>query len=287
MAGSTGNPKIFPRWVLWIGLAAFAVLTLTPFLWLILSSVQPSAALLRSPAPLWPESLTLANYRKLFDATAGAYGVDFVRAMVNSTVAACAATALSLFIGVPGAYAFARLWFPGRGVVLLGVLVLLMLPGIAIVIPLYLSVRELGLYDRLLGLILAYTTFALPFVLWVMQAYFRTVPMELEEAARIDGCSRFGAFLRIALPLVGPGLAAAAIFVFLMAWDEFLFALTLTSTYRAKTLPVALAEFQGRHFTDWGLMTAGGVLASLPPVAVALLMQRYLMTGLASGGVKA
>ncbi len=281
MAGSTGNPKIFPRWVLWIGLAAFAVLTLTPFLWLILSSVQPSAALLRSPAPLWPESLTLANYRKLFDATAGAYGVDFVRAMVNSTVAACAATALSLFIGVPGAYAFARLWFPGRGVVLL------MLPGIAIVIPLYLSVRELGLYDRLLGLILAYTTFALPFVLWVMQAYFRTVPMELEEAARIDGCSRFGAFLRIALPLVGPGLAAAAIFVFLMAWDEFLFALTLTSTYRAKTLPVALAEFQGRHFTDWGLMTAGGVLASLPPVAVALLMQRYLMTGLASGGVKA
>jgi len=279
--------RLIGGWPLRIALAVFAAVTLTPVVWLVVSSFQPNTDLLQSPTPLWPEHFTLENYRRLFTSSSGAMGVDFIRAMGNSITVAGCATGLALLLGVPGAYAFARLRFPGRGGLLLGVLVLLMLPSISIVIPLYLLIREAGLYDRPAGLILAYTTFALPFVLWVMQAYFRTVPVELEESARMDGCSRFGAFVRIALPLSGPGLAATAIFVFLTAWDEFLFALTLTATYRAKTIPVALAEFQGRHFTDWGLMTAGGVLASLPPVVVALVMQRYMMTGLSTGGVKA
>ncbi|MBI3961164.1 MAG: carbohydrate ABC transporter permease, partial [Deinococcus sp.] len=162
-----------------------------------------------------------------------------------------------------------------------------MLPAFTVLIPLFVIAKQLSLLNTWTALVLAYTGLGMPFVVWIMHGYFQTLPKDLEDAARIDGCSRFSAFLRIALPLSAPGLVATAIFTFLGAWDEFIFALVFTSTYAAKTLPVALAEFQGRFTIDWGLMTSGGVLASLPPVLVALLLQRYLVTGLTSGGVKA
>ena len=161
-----------------------------------------------------------------------------------------------------------------------------MLPTVSIIIPLFVTGQKLGLLNTRLFLIVCYTTFSLPFTIWIMNGYFRTIPKEMEDAARIDGCSTMGLFMRIALPLAAPGLAATAIFTFLNAWDEFMMALIFTSTYSSKTLPIAVSEFVGRFSIDWGLMNAGGLVATLPPLVVALLMQKYLIEGLTAGAVK-
>jgi multiple sugar transport system permease protein len=146
--------------------------------------------------------------------------------------------------------------------------------------------RGAGLLDTLAGLILAYSTFSLPFVVWIMASFFQGIPVKLEEAARIDGASRWQAFTRIGLPLAAPGLAVTAVFTLLNAWDEFFFALIFTSTYASKTLPVALAEFIGRHTVDWGMLVTGGLIASLPPIALSFMCYRFVVSGLAAGGLK-
>jgi multiple sugar transport system permease protein len=161
-----------------------------------------------------------------------------------------------------------------------------MLPPIAILISLYLTMVQLHLLDTRLGLILVYCSFITPFVLWIMSGYFRSIPRDLEDAARIDGCSRVGALFRVVLPLARPGLLATGLFGFLLAWDEFLYALVFTSSLSSKTIPVAIAEFTGRHAVDFGMMATGGVLASLPPLVIAFVFQRYIVGGLASGAVK-
>src|SRR5215211_3737916 len=161
-----------------------------------------------------------------------------------------------------------------------------MLPPIAILISLYLTLVQLRLLDSKLGLVLVYCSFITPFVLWIMSGYFRSIPRDLEDAARIDGCSRMGALFRVVLPLARPGLLATALFGFLLAWDEFLYALIFTSSLNSKTIPVAIAEFTGRHAVDFGLIAAGGVLAALPPLLLTMFFQRYLLDGLSSGAVK-
>ena len=166
-----------------------------------------------------------------------------------------------------GAYAFARLRFRGQRASLLLFLSTYMVPPIALVIPLYLIMVRLHLLNTRIGLIIVYCTFATPFVLWIMGNYFQTIPRELEDAARIDGCTRIGALFRVILPLARPGLLSTMLFAFLIAWDEFLYALIFTSTTAAKTIPVAIAEFTGRYTTDFGLQAAGGILAAIPPVA--------------------
>jgi multiple sugar transport system permease protein len=150
----------------------------------------------------------------------------------------------------------------------------------------YLIMVQLQLLNTRLGLIVVYCTFTTPFVLWIMGNFFRTIPHELEDAARVDGCTRVGALFRVILPLARPGLLATMLFAFLVAWDEFLYALIFTSTTAAKTVPVAIAEFAGRYTTDFGLQAAGGILAALPPVLIALVFQRYIVSGLGAGAVK-
>jgi multiple sugar transport system permease protein len=145
---------------------------------------------------------------------------------------------------------------------------------------------RLHLLNTRIGLIIVYCTFATPFVLWIMGNYFQTIPRELEDAARIDGCTRIGALFRVILPLARPGLLSTMLFAFLIAWDEFLYALIFTSTTAAKTIPVAIAEFTGRYTTDFGLQATGGILAAIPPVLIAVVFQRYIVGGLASGAVK-
>ena len=190
-----------------------------------------------------------------------------------------------MLLGTLAAYAFARCNIPRKRTLLLLVLGSQLLPAVSLIIPLFRMLRSAGLLDTLLALILAYSTFSLPLVVWIMTGYFQSVP-ELEEAARMDGASRFGAFLYVALPLAAPGLAATAIFTLLNAWDEFFFALVFTSTYASKTVPVALAEFIGRHSVNWGMLVTGGFIASLPPIILSLAFYRYVVAGLSAGSLK-
>jgi multiple sugar transport system permease protein len=176
--------------------------------------------------------------------------------------------------------------FAHHGKLLYVLLISYMLPPIILVIPLYGIMGRFDLNDTIPALVMIYTALIMPFAVWIMTGYFRTIPGELEDAAMMDGATRLGAFFRIILPLSLPGLAATALFCFLLSWEEFLIALIFTSSPAAKTIPVAIAEFTGRHAIDYGMMAAGGIIAAIPPVLIALVFQRYLISGLSSGAVK-
>jgi multiple sugar transport system permease protein len=168
----------------------------------------------------------------------------------------------------------------------MGILGIRMVPEISLVIPLFILASRFRLIDKPAVLIITYLTFALPFAIWLMAAFFQTIPIELEDAARIDGCSRLEILFRIVMPISAPGLVSTGLFIFLLSWDEFFYALIFTSTLAAKTAPVAIAEFVGRYVTDVNAMMAGGVLAAIPPVLLALVFQRYIVSGLTTGAVK-
>lgn len=265
-----------------------AVVVLAPFAWLIVSSISPSSELLATHTHWIPDDPTLSRYRQIVSSAPGGDNVaaNFRLAMVNSLVVATVTTLISLFVGTLGGYAFARLRFRLRRTSLFAFLAIYMLPPIALVIPLYLGLAALGLLDTKTGLVVTYCSIVTPFCLWTMSNYFLSMPPDLEEAARVDGCTRLGALVRVILPLARPGVLTTAMFGFLLAWDEFLYALIFTSTTDAKTIPVAIAEFTGKFSSDFGLIAAGGVLASLPPLLLALMFQRYIVGGLTSGAVK-
>jgi multiple sugar transport system permease protein len=265
-----------------------AVVILAPFAWLVISSISPSAELLAT-RPHWvPDAPTLSRYRQIVSAAPGGDNVaaNFRQSMINSLIVATATTAISLVVGTLGGYAFARLRFRLRRTSLFAFLTIYMLPPIALVIPLYLALAALGLLDTKTGLVVTYCSIVTPFCLWTMSNYFLSMPPDLEEAARVDGCTRLGALVRVILPLARPGVLTTAMFGFLLSWDEFLYSLIFTSTSNAKTIPVAIAEFTGKFSSDFGLIAAGGVLASLPPLLLALVFQRYIVGGLTSGAVK-
>jgi multiple sugar transport system permease protein len=276
------------RYRIFIHVAAIvmAVIFLAPFAWLLIASLASQADLLSLPLRWIPHHLSLSRYHEIFTSRGGTIFANFRSSLFNSLIVASATVLISITIGVFGAYAYARLKFRGARTSLMLFLSTYMVPPIALVIPLYLIMVRLHLLNTRLGLILVYCTFAVPFVLWTMGNYFQTIPRDLEDAARIDGYSRLGAMFRVVLPLARPGLLATILFVFLIAWDEFLYALIFTSTPAAKTIPVAIAEFTGRYTTDFGLQAAGGILAALPPVLIALVFQRYIVGGLATGAVK-
>jgi multiple sugar transport system permease protein len=281
--------NLLAPWMLWALLAAYVVYTLLPIVWLFLSTIQTQASLLTLPPRIIPAEITLRNYVDIFKPAA--FGENsgestFLLALRNSVVVSLGTTLVSLVFGTLAAYAFARFNVPRKRTLLLIVLGSQLIPAVSLIIPLFRIFRGAGLLDSLLALILAYSTFSLPFVVWIMAGYFQSVPLELEEAARIDGATRFQSFYRVSLPLAAPGLGATAIFTLLNAWDEFFFALIFTSTYAAKTLPVALAEFIGRHSVNWGLLVTGGFIASLPPIVLSLMFYRYIVSGLSAGGLK-
>jgi multiple sugar transport system permease protein len=259
---------------------------LAPFAWLLVASLSSPVALLQVPLKWIPSHLSLSRYESIFTSGGGSIFANFRAALVNSMIVASSTVVISMTIGVFGAYAFARLRFRLARASLLLFLSTYMVPPIALVIPMYLIMVKLHLLDSRLGLIIVYCSFATPFVLWIMGNYFQTIPRELEDAARVDGCTRIGALFRVILPLALPGLLSTALFAFLIAWDEFLYALIFTSTNASKTIPVAIAEFTGRFTTDFGLQAAGGIVAAVPPVLIALAFQRYIVGGLSAGAVK-
>lgn len=263
-----------------------AVIFLAPIAWLVIASLTSQEQLLQIPLSWIPSHLSFTRYSQIFSSHGNTIFANFRASLLNSLIVASSTVAISITVGVFGAYALARLHFRGQRASLLMFLSTYMVPPIALVIPLYLIMVSLHLLNTRLGLIVVYCTFATPFVLWIMGNYFQTIPRDLEDAARIDGCTRIGALFRIVLPLARPGLLSTMLFAFLIAWDEFLYALIFTSTTAAKTIPVAIAEFTGRFTTDFGLQAAGGLLAAIPPVLIAVVFQRYIVGGLASGAVK-
>ena len=252
-------------------------LTLFPVLWLIQLSLKVESEAFRMPPQLifWP---TLENYVALFQG-------KFARSFGNSLIVSVSTTLISLVLGVPAAYALSRAGFQADKGIALWVLTTRMAPPIAFAIPFFLTYRYLGLIDTLLGLMIIYLTFNLSLVIWMMRTFFDGLPRSLEEAAEIDGAGPWGAFLRITLPLAGPGLATTAIFCFLFAWNDFFFALVLTRS-RAQMAPVAIVNFMNYEGWEWGKIAAGGTLIMLPVVIFSLLVRRYLIRGLTAGALK-
>jgi multiple sugar transport system permease protein len=274
-----------------VGIYAAVVLilvwTLTPYLWMIISSFSFKADLLEVPARLIPDRFTLDNYRELLgSASGGSTNTSLlVSSLRNSAIIATGTTAVALVLSVLAAYAIARLRFPGRRFYLFGVMSVQMIPPIAIVIPLYVILRQFNLLDTHIGLVLVYMSLILPLAIWMMRSYLATIPAELEEAAMIDGASRIGALIRVTLPLAIPGVITVAVFTFVVAWNEYLYAFTLTNV-SAKTLPVLIGEFSTKLGLEHLKIAAAGVVASLPPLVIAFAFQRYLVRGMTAGAIK-
>jgi multiple sugar transport system permease protein len=280
------KPSLLQKIIIYLGAIIVALAVLAPPTWLFISSISSQSELLNVPVHWIPKEPTFERYRQVIFATGTDSAAVFRRSMFNSMIVAGSVTAICVVIGSVAAYSFARMRFAGQGNLLYALLISYMLPPIMLVVPLYTIMGDLGLTNTLRGLILVYSALIMPFAVWIMRGYFQTIPSELEEAAMTDGCTRLGAFLRIIVPLSVPGLVATSLFCFLLAWEEFLIALIFTSSPQAKTIPVAIAEFTGRHAIDFGMMATGGVIAAIPPLLIALVFQRYLISGLSSGAVK-
>ncbi len=271
---------------------AVALYILAPFSWLVLTSFMHEQDALSMPPQWIPRHPTLANYWAFLSpssvqAVVGSRAVEqMLPGMLNSLLAALGTAVINLVLGTFAGYSLARFKFRGREVLLVLYLGSRMLPGIALIVPLYLTVKTYGLLDTLPALMLTYITFTLPFSIWLLKNYFQTIPRSLEEAALMDGCTWLQMLVKVLLPTAAPGLIAASMFAFMTAWNDYLFAVILTSTTAAKTLPVVVAGFATDVTTDRTLMATGGVMAVIPPLALAFIFQRLIVQGLTSGAVK-
>jgi multiple sugar transport system permease protein len=261
-------------------LIVLAILVLFPFYWMTITSFKNEEQMRSLISMFWPRPLVGENYQQLLSKT------DFVSWYGNSATVAISSTLLATAVGTIGAYALARLKFLGRGFMASATLITYLVPPSILFIPLYAQMRNLGLANSLAGLIAAYPSFTVPFVTWLLMGYFESIPEELEEAAMIDGATRFGAFYRVVLPLSAPGVLAAALYAFTQAWNEFLYALVFITDGRLRTLPVGLASFITGDVYGWGYLMAGAVLTTLPVIAAYIYLQKYMVEGLTAGSVK-
>lgn len=264
----------------YIAVALFIFMALFPFLWQISTSLKGPEQIFKMPPEWIPSRLYLDNYKAVFA------GRPFHRNLLNSFITAGSTTAFSLFVASFCAYALARLKFRFKGLILSLVLSVSMFPAIAIVSPLFLFMKDFHLINTYASLILPYTTFTMPLSIFILTSFFREIPFELEEAAKVDGCTPFQAFRQVILPLATPGLFTTAILVFISAWNEFLFALTFTTDDATRTVPVAIAMFPGLHEIPWGEIAAASVVVTMPLVVLVLIFQRRIIAGLTSGAVK-
>jgi multiple sugar transport system permease protein len=261
-------------------LALILAIVFVPMYWIVVTSFKTGRQILLSESVYVPRPFTIDNYVYLFQESRFALWIR------NSAITATASTLLSLAIGTLGAYALTRLRFPGRRTFGGLVLVTYLVPPGLMFIPLYQTFIRIGYTDSLGTLILAYPTFLVPFVTWLLMGFFRSIPRELEEAALVDGATRTQALLRVVLPLAAPGLLAAGLFCFTLSWNEFLYALIFIADDNLRTLPVGLSEFVVSDFAFWGQLMAAAALASLPVVLVYIYLHKYMVGGLTAGSVK-
>ena len=261
-------------------LTVLALLVLFPFYWMTITSFKSEEQMRSLVSMFWPRPLVTENYQQLLTKT------DFASWYGNSVFVAVSSTLVATGVGTIGAYALARLKFLGRGFMASATLITYLVPPSILFIPLYAQMRSLGLANSLAGLVAAYPSFTVPFVTWLLMGYFESIPEELEEAAMIDGASRFGAFYRVVLPLSAPGVLAAGLYAFTQAWNEFLYALVFITDGRLRTLPVGLASFITGDVYGWGYLMSGAVLTTLPVIAAYIYLQKYMVEGLTAGSVK-
>ncbi|HZG76633.1 MAG TPA: carbohydrate ABC transporter permease [Paenibacillus sp.] len=275
------------QFLIYLGVLCVMLFTAAPLLLLVIATFSSNADLNGKSLHLLPSQWTFDNYRNVFSGKASDGSLPpFLTAMKNSVITSLSATALTLAIGIFAAYAYARFRFRGKDALLISVLGFRMVPEVVLLIPLYVIFARMGMINEKSTLILVYAVFNLPFVIWMLQGFFRSLPKSMEESAMMDGVSPLGVLFRFVLPLSMPGLVAAGIFVLLLSWDEFMFASIFTSTYDAKTITVAISEFSKRGMIDFGMQITGGFLASLPPIALALFLQKFIISGLSEGSEK-
>ena len=261
-------------------LVLLAILVLFPFYWMIITSFKNEEQMRSIVSMFWPKPFAIENYQQLLSKT------EFAAWYGNSVFVAVSSTLLATAVGTIGAYALARLKFLGRGFLASATLITYLVPPSILFIPLYKQMQGLGMANSLTGLIAAYPSFTVPFVTWLLMGYFESIPEELEEAAMIDGATRFGAFYRVVLPLSAPGLLAAGLYAFTQAWNEFLYALVFITDAKLRTLPVGLASFITGDVYGWGSLMSGAVLTTLPVIAAYIYLQKYMVEGLTAGSVK-
>jgi multiple sugar transport system permease protein len=274
--------------LLWVILFIFFV----PAIWIILTSVRIRSEINAHP-PIWiPSGFTLDSYKILFGMPTpeGAFGlggeIPVAKYASNSIIISLVSTLFALVFGTLAGYVFSRFKFKGKNNIFLSMMLARAVPGIALSLPLFMMFARINLSDTRLGMIITYTALNIPFTAWLMDGFFRTIPKELDEAARIDGCSTWGAFVRVDLPLALPGAAAAGIFAFLTSWNEFALSGIITRTPASRTFPPALFEFTGQFVSDWRGMTAMSVLMLVPAIVFVAVIQRQLLAGLTSGATK-
>lgn len=259
-----------------------AIWSIFPILWVLITSFKPREEVFSTTIKFIPDHPTLDNYIYLLTNKDGM----FLSWFANSLLIALAATAIGVFLAATAAYSFSRFKFIGKKSFFFSFLIAQMFPGALLVVPLYSIMKTYGLLNSFLGLIIAYTTVSLPFCVMMLKGFFDTIPFELEEAARVDGLSPFGTFWRIVMPLSLPGLSVTALYSFINAWNEFLFALTFMNQESYYTLPVGLRTFVNQYVTDWHYMAAGAILTTVPVMIFFWFSQKYLISGLTAGGTK-
>lgn len=275
--GSILTEKVKKIILVVVAVIVFGVILFPPVV-LFLTSIKTELDALSFP-PKWVFTPTIKNYAEIFKTS------PLVGYALNSLIVASLNTVVCLFLGSMAAYSLARFKFRGADNIAFWILSIRMMPPVAAIIPIYLLMKNLRILDTPWCLVITYLTFNLPFVVWMLKGFFEDIPREIEESALIDGCSEFGVFRKIALPLVAPGLAATAILAFIFSWNEFLFALILTGT-KAVTLPVGIMGYMKETGINWGYMTAGGILALIPVIIFTILVQRHLVKGLTLGALK-
>ncbi|WP_421724962.1 carbohydrate ABC transporter permease [Bauldia sp.] len=271
---------IVMRVTLAVGLLVVTVVVLFPFAYAAIFSFAPISQIFSLEPRLVPAEFTIDNYVEAL------WGTNFLIYLRNSMIVSLTTVLLSVTIGALGGYALGCLQVRGRGMFSMMFLLVYLLPNVLFLVPLYLLIVRMGIADTLLSLIVSYTTFAIPFTTWTLRAFFVGIPRDLPEAAKVDGCSEFGAFVRVVLPLAAPGIATAAVFAFILAWNELLFALTFVSSDTSKVITVGISAVLGQWSTQVGVLLAFTVLAGLPVLIFFVLLNKFLIRGLTAGSVK-
>ena len=275
------------RWLVRMGLALAIAILCLPGLWVVLTAFRPNIEVMAKP-PVWiPHTLMLDNFLGILGLLpASSPGIPVALYFRNSLIISITSTVLAVGIGMMGGYAFARYRFRGKATMFLGLMLSRAVPGIALSLPLFIVWSRIGLIDTSVGLIIVYLAMNIPFTVWLTDGFFRQIPVDLAEAAQIDGCTRWQAFWKVEFPLARSGLASAGIFAFLTSWNEYALASQLTRTTASKTMPVGLMDFTAQFTVDWVGMCAMAVLIIVPALVLTVLVQKHLVAGLTFGGVK-
>lgn len=273
------------RWSGRIFLILLVIFSILPMAWMLITSLKTGFAAMQYPPQWWPAEITFESYWRLIDPSSPV-GQDFLRYFWNSMWVSTLSTILAVVVAVPAAYAFSRFSFPGRNFLFFAVLLRNMFPAVVFLVPLFILMRILGLAGTHGSLLITYLTFGLPLAIWLLKGFYDNIPIQLEQAARIDGATRFQAFLLIVMPLSTPGIIATAIYSFIGAWNEYIYAYTFLQKHDQMTLPVGIQRFFSENATDWPGLMAATFMMSVPVVVLFLVLQRYFVRALTEGAVK-